>query len=111
AVKRRFLRAGLVGEKVGGIQRIVAQKFECRTMKFIRAALGYDADLAACAASEFRSRNAGLNRELLHRVGDSEITQCRIDLCIDVTHTVEQEDIRLRTRATHVETAALRSTG
>jgi len=69
-MKRRLCPAGPVCEEVGGIQCIVAQKFECRTVELIRAAFRYDADLAACAAPEFRSRNAGLNGKLLHRIGD-----------------------------------------
>ena len=62
-------------------------------MEFISSALRHDADLPACAAPEFRSGNTGLNGELLHRVSDSEVAQCRIDLSIDVAHTIEQEHI------------------
>ena len=76
-------------------------------MKFIRAALRYDADLPAGAPPEFRGRNAGLYGELLHGIRDPKIPQCRIDLRIDVAHAVKQEIVRLRARTRDVETTTL----
>src|SRR5215831_18794559 len=107
AVKRILLGTRLVCEEVGSIQRIVAEEFENRTMELIRPAFGHNTDLAACSSPEFRSRNAGLNSKLLHRVGDPEVTQYGIDLSIYVAHAIEQERIRLRSRARNVEAATL----
>ena len=81
-------------------------------MELIRAAFRYDADLAACAAPEFRSRNAGLNGELLHCIGDAEITQRRIDLGVDVADPAQMSvagDVRRKPQAvpTPVETRVL----
>jgi hypothetical protein len=76
-------------------------------MKLVAAALGNDADLSARAAPELRRGYAGLHRELLHRVGDAEITERRVDLRIDDADAVEQEHVGLRTRPGHIEAAAL----
>src|SRR5262249_8163320 len=96
-----------IGEKIGGIENSVAQKFEGRTVKLIGAALGYDVDLPTGPATEFCLRNAGLDGKLLHGVGDAEIIERRIDLRVLIADAVHQEDIRLRTRSGHVESTAL----
>src|SRR6267378_8371016 len=78
-------------------------------MKLVAAALCYDAHLSARAAPELRRGHAGLHRELLHRVGDAEVTERRVDLRIDDADTVEQEHVGLRTRPGDIEAATLRT--
>src|SRR5262249_49812811 len=96
-----------VGEKVSGVQRVVAKKFEHRTVEFIRSAFGYDADLATGSSSKLGGRDAGLNGEFLHCIRDWKISQRGIDLCIDVADAIEQKVVRLRPRTGYVEPATL----
>ena len=80
-------------------------------MKLVAAALGDDAHLSAGAAPELGGRHAGLHCKLLHGVGDAEVAQSGVDLSIDHADTIQQEDIGLRSRPSHIESTALRSSG
>ena len=106
-MKWRFWSARPVRKEVGGVQRVIAQEFERGTVEVIRSTFRDDADLTAGASSEFCSGDTCLNGELLHRVRDPEVAECRIDLGIDVTNAIQQEYIRLRAGPADVEAAAL----
>jgi hypothetical protein len=106
-VQRIFFATLLVGEKVGRIQRVITQILEGRAMKLLGAALRNDADLSAGAPPELRGGHAGLHGEFLHRVGDAEVTQRRVNLCIDIADAVEQEHIGLRACPGDIEAASL----
>src|SRR6202171_1696035 len=99
----------LVGEEVRGIQHVVAQVLERRAMKLIGAALGDDAHLSAGSPAEFCGGYAGLHSKLLHRVRYPEVTQRRVDLRIDVAHSIQQEHVRLRARTRDIKSPALRT--
>ena len=106
-----LLSAILVGEKISSVQHGIAQILECGPVKLVGAALGNDAHLSTSATPELRSSHAGLHGKLLHTVGDPEVAKGRVDLCVDVADTIEQEDVRLRAGSGHVEASTLRTCG
>src|SRR5947199_1661379 len=107
---QRILRAViLVREKVRGVEHGIAQILKRRSMKRVGAAFGNDAHLSAGAAAELRRGYARLHRKFLHRIGDAEIPERRIDLRVDVAHAIEQKYVGLGTGAGHVESPALRA--
>ena len=63
--------------------------------------------LRAVPASKLRCRHAGLNRKLLHSVGDTEITQRRADLRVHIADAIEEKQVRLRARSAYTESPAL----
>ena len=107
---QRILRAFiLVGEKIRGVQHGIAQILESCPMKLIGTALGDNVYLSARTTTELRCGHAGLYGKLLHCVGDAKIAEGRVDLRVDVAHTVQEEDVGLGTSPGHIEAPTLRS--
>ena len=80
-------------------------------MKLVAAALGHNTDLTAGTAPKLGRSYAGLHGKLLHGVGDAEVAERGVDLRINITDTIEQEDVGLGARPGHVEAATLRARG
>ena len=63
--KLRLAAGTLAVEEIAGVQRVVPQEFEGRTVEGIASRLGHNADLASASGSEFGGVGVGFHAELL----------------------------------------------
>ena len=106
-VERILYAAQFVRKEIGRIQHGIAEKLKHAAMKFLAAAARDHVHLPAGLPALFRLDSAGLHRELLHGIRDTEQVQRLVRLRIGVADTVQQINIRLRPHPVDAEPGAL----
>src|SRR6266404_5790700 len=83
------------GERVPGIQFVIAQKFECAAVKCVSTAFRNDIDLRACVASVFSREVRGLNLHFLNKINAYVVDLTGVAAGLLVRTAVDRQIIHL----------------
>src|SRR5262249_38774094 len=90
-----------IEEKVGSIQRIVANEFIGRPVKCIGTGLGYEVNLGAAGGRHIRSVGVGLHLEFFDRINGRVNQDGASGAVVNVINAVHQPGVSVSRASTH----------